>query len=644
MTAKTPTMNRSPFRVCVAQIAVRPGRPLENLEGMLKVIARMRAQDVDLVVFPEMAIPGYLLADEWERNAFLRECEDCTEALIRASSGLVLIFGNVAVDRTRVNEDGRPRKYNALFVAENGRPVRHPQNPLPFVVKTLMPNYRQFDDSRHFYDARKLAVEEGLSFETLIRPVPTRLGRIGCMICEDAWDPDYGISPMKLLAEAGADFFVNISASPFTWNKNHKRRRLMNQAAVAGGRPLIYCNQVGIQNNGKTVYAFDGRSCVYDGRGNAVVQPTPFHEAPLILEMPPPGSAFGTPVHPEPDTLAEVASALMYASAAFMRQLGIERVVLGISGGIDSALCAALLSQSISAENLVLVNMPSRHNSPTTIALARKLAANLGTPYAEIPIDPSVALTRRQIDGLRIETASGAGKTLRLNEAVLENVQARDRSARVLSAIAASLGGVFPCNANKSEITVGYGTLYGDISGFLAPLGDLWKTEVWAMAEHFNHAIFGAEVIPAGSIALTPSAELGPSQNVDRGQGDPLYYPYHDRLFASWVERWNRFTPEEILEEYRRGTLAREIGFAGRIEDLFKDAAAFVADLERWWNLYQGMGLAKRIQAPPLLAVKRRAFGFDHRESQLGPRYTRRYREIKNRLLTGVGQKSDFSL
>ncbi len=215
---------------------------------------------------------------------------------------------------------------------------------------------------------------------------------------------------------------------------------------------------------------------------------------------------------------------------------------------------------------------------------------------------------------------------------MLENVQARDRSSRILAAVAAAFGGVFTCNANKTEATVGYTTLYGDLGGFIACLADLWKGEVYALAEHLN-AISSPPVIPQGSIDVVPSAELSPDQAVDEQKGDPLIYPYHDCLFASWVEWWNRATPEENLRWYADGVLAEKIGYEGQVHDLFPDATSFIADLERWWNLYQGMGIAKRIQAPPILGVKRRVFGFDHRESQIGPRYTRAYEALKAELL-----------
>ena len=167
-------------------------------------------------------------------------------------------------------------------------------------------------------------------------------------------------------------------------------------------------------------------------------------------------------------------------------------------------------------------------------------------------------------------------------------------------------------------------------------IGDLWKGELYALGRHLNAEVFGKAIIPEGIFTIVPSAELSDEQAVDEGKGDPLHYPYHDRLFFSWVQRWNRATPEEILEWYAAGSLNTELGLDPAVTDvyrLFPDAGAFIRDLERWWNLYNGIGVAKRVQAPPILAVSSRAFGFDHRESLGKAFYPDRYRQLRARLL-----------
>lgn len=628
-------MTAHTIRTRLVQMEVLPGRPAENAARMLEFIGQAISDQVELIVFPEMAVPGYLIGDEWEHDAFLRECEKCCAELRAASTGIVSIFGSVGLDWRRRNEDGRVRKYNALFVAQDGRFAGPLNGPYEFAIKTLQPNYREFDDSRHFFDLRKLALEENKRLDELAAPIKTRLGLLGCMLCEDAWDMDYCISPFSLLAGTGCDLFVNISASPFTLNKNHKRNKVFSAHAVKQKRPLIYVNNVGIQNNGKTVFTFDGGSCVYDSHGRQVRCETPFEESCLTLDVPfERGAAFGEPLDLRQDGAAEICDAILYGTRKFMELCGVRKITVGASGGIDSAVVAALYSRILAPEDLLLVNMPSRFNSATTRGLARSLADNLGCYYTDIPIEESVALTRNQIDGLALTGARvGAGRNLKLSGLALENVQARDRSSRILAAVSAAFGGVFTCNANKSEATVGYTTLYGDLGGYLANIADLWKTEVYQLASHLNEHVFSKEVIPCGCMRVTPSAELSEAQNVDLNLGDPLIYPYHDLLFKSWIEWWHRATPEEILAWHDEGMLEEKLGYQGRIADLFGDSnASFVADLERWWNLYKGMGQVKRIQAPPVLAVKRRAFGFDHREAVMKPHYTSKYAELKRKL------------
>jgi NAD+ synthase (glutamine-hydrolysing) len=622
-------------KVCLAQIRVLPGQPAANTETMLKAITTARTQAAELVVFPELAIPGCLLGDAWERDAFLRECEACGHQIREASKGIIVVFGNVALDWRRRNEDGRTRKYNALFVAENGRFIGPLGGTHDFVVKTLLPNYRGFDDSRHFYDLRRLAAEEGQSLEQALTPVITARLALGCILCEDAWDTDYGVSPLDLLKRHGVDLFVNCSCSPFTLDKNAKRRRIFAAHAERLKKPLLYVNNVGIQNNGKTVYTFDGASCIYDAHAHQISLPARFEtgllQADISLDQP----EFETPVNTHADGIADIYQALVFGIGEFMQMIGVPRVVVGISGGIDSAVTAALYSRILSRENLLIANLPSRFNSSTTVKLARALAANLGCYYAELPIEDSVRLTTAQVNGLAIASADGSLRTrLILSDFMVENVQARDRSARLLAALAAAFGGVFTCNANKAEATVGYTTLYGDLAGYLAALADLWKGEVFALGRYLNKEVFQREVIPSGCFDLTPSAELSPAQAVDEGKGDPLIYPYHDRLFAGWVESWARTTPEEIMEWYLAGTLEKQLGYEGKLTDLFPSAREFIADLEHWWRQYNCMGVAKRIQAPPVLAVKRRAFGFDHREAQMGVWFSRRYLELKAQALT----------
>lgn len=624
------------LRVALAQLEVMPGQPTRNAKAICAQITHARNQGAQIIVFPEMAIPGYLIGDWWEQPAFLRACEQAGEMVREQTHNICAIFGNVAIDWNKHNEDGRPRKYNALFIAEDQAFCPPDTSPAPYVIKTLMPNYRQFDDSRHFYDLRKLAAETNCPLEAFHRPVYTRHATLGCILCEDAWCQDYAHSPLGNLAHhPEIQVFINASASPFTINKNHKRNRVFSAHAQHLNRPMLYVNHTGAQNNGKTIYTFDGSSCIYDARGGRIDIAAPFEEKLHVQDIPlQPGAAFA-PQHPlREDTNENIAKAILYGLQKMTTATDIQKVVVGASGGIDSTVVAALFALVLPPEQVLLANMPSRYNSNTTKHFARTLADNLGTPYVTVPIEQCVALTTGQIQGLQPNIGqTPAAPPLHLTEFMLENMQARDRSSRILAALASAWQGAFTCNANKSEMTVGYTTLYGDLGGWIAPIADLWKGQVYELARTLNQHFFASPVIPEGLFTLKPSAELSAKQDVDKGLGDPLNYPYHDRLFASWVEWWNRSTPEDALAWYENGELESRLQLTTPIHTIFPNAAAFVEDLERWWNLYQGIGVAKRIQAPPVLAVTRRAFGFDHREAQMAPFYSPDYLARKARLI-----------
>lgn len=627
------------MKIALGQMEILPGQPNLNCNTMLAMIEQAKQQHADIIVFPEMAIPGYMLGDTWEQSAFLRDCEYWGNKIIQASDNLCIIFGNIGVDWNKRGDDGRIRKYNACFVANHGQLWGADNFPYPFRVKTLLPNYREFDDTRHFYCTRKLAVELGQPISALLQPVRVPFVNqtltIGCIICEDGWSDDYSVYPSDLLAAKGQlDMLINISSSPFTLGKNNKRHRVFSKQAKEIDAPLVYVNNVGLQNNAKTVYTFDGCSTVYSATGEIMAQAPTFSPELVLVDL---ADNTGSSTEIIDDTGIEtVYRALHYGISHFLDSIGMQKVVIGLSGGIDSAVSAALFSTVLPPENLLLVNMPSRYNSQTTKSLAQRLASQLGSWYGVIPIEQSVEHTASQVSGIECYNAANHRLKLSLSPFMLENVQARDRSSRVLASLAAAFGGGFTCNANKSESTVGYATLYGDQAGFLSPLADLWKHQVYALGHYLNETIFMREVIPEGIFKIVPSAELSLSQAVDEGKGDPIQYPYHDYLFRSFVERWDRATPEDILSWYQSGSLEANLGCEpGLVATLFPEPSKFIDDLERWWCLYTGMAVAKRIQAPPVLAVSRRAYGFDHREAQNRPYFTAAYRQLKLQILNG---------
>ncbi|HEX3007208.1 MAG TPA: NAD(+) synthase, partial [Bacteroidales bacterium] len=326
----------------------------------------------------------------------------------------------------------------------------------------------------------------------------------------------------------------------------------------------------------------------------------------------------------------ELYAGLIYGIGKFFESFPNRKVVIGLSGGIDSALSATLLAKALRPENVYAINMPSQFNSATTKGAARTLAENLGIHYTSISIQASYENTIREIESAVFTRLDGSNAVTSIKLAPLnkENIQARDRGSRVLAGVASALGAVFVNNGNKTETAFGYATLYGDVNGALAPIADLYKMEVYDLARFINEQ---KEVIPATIFNIPASAELSDDQNVDEGKGDPIFYPYHDKLVKAFVEF--RLDPEEILQYYVDGTLGTTIRCEQQLIDgYFKDAASFIADLEHKWRLFK-ISYFKRIQAPPIIAVSKRAFGFDLRESQNGYYFTRGYLQLKEKVL-----------
>lgn len=629
------------IKISYVQMDVIPNNPELNFIKMKNFIEKAKLEKSDVIIFSELCLSGYLLGDIWEQSAFLKELAYLGEKIKDLSEDIVIIFGNIALDYTKKNTDGRIRKYNSVFVCQNKRFLTPKNSTRNFMVKTLLPNYREFDDSRYFYSNLALAQEENLSPHELIKPFKISIGNeelnLGIMLCEDGWSEDYGISPMDILVKKhNIDLLINISASPYTFGKKGKRDKLFSKCAKQYRKPIIYINNVGIQNNGKSIYTFDGSSSIYSKEGKIVDRISEFEEAIHTVEYEADDFHYTYELEKKAkEDIGDIYKAIIYGGKKFLSNINMDKVVIGISGGIDSAVAAAIYSKILGPENVILINMPSKFNSETTKNLAYKLGENLGTIYATMSIENSLENTVAQISETKfVNLKTKEELYIAPSDFVKENIQARDRSTRILASVAATLNIGFTCNANKTETAVGYSTLYGDGAGFLAILADLWKFQIYEMANYLNKEIYKKEVIPQGIIDIVPSAELSSEQNVDEGKGDPIKYPYHDYLFRIFLESWQKITPEDILQWYQDGVLEEKLGCQkGIVSKYFKDDAEFIADLERWWNLFAGFSIAKRIQSPPILAISRRAFGFDYRESQNKPYYTIKYREMKKALL-----------
>jgi NAD+ synthase (glutamine-hydrolysing) len=617
------------IKIAVAQIDIIAGRPDQNVKKILTEIEQARHAGDDIIVFPEMAVPGYLLGDEWENAAFVKDCFACNGDILKATGGITAIWGNVGLDFNLKSEDGRIRKYNSAFIAQNGVYVGS-----GCFHKVLMPKYREFDDERHFYSARKIAQDQDKTAAELIQPFEVKirgnLRKVGLILCEDMWSDDYTINPIDILLRKGAELIINISCSPWTWRKNNKRHSVVRDRIKENPVYFIYANNVGIQNNGKNIFLFDGNSTIYNPDGSLHKVAKDYTEETLRATLFEKDTHVSNPSLSEQRDKEELYTGLIYGIRKFFNVFPNRKVVLGLSGGIDSALSAALLTKALGSENVYAVNMPSQFNSETTKGAARALAENMGIHYATLSIQASYENTIREIESAVFKRLDGseAITPLKLSGLNKENIQARDRGSRVLAAVASSMGAVFVNNGNKTETAFGYATLYGDVNGALAPIADLYKMEVYELARFINQE---KEVIPATIFNIPASAELSADQNIDEGKGDPIFYPYHDKLVKAFVEF--RLDPEEILRYYADGTLGQTIHCEqSLIDNYFSGASSFIADLEHKWKLFK-LSYFKRIQAPPIIAVSKRAFGFDLRESQNGVYFTREYLKLKESLL-----------
>ncbi|MCQ2361667.1 MAG: NAD(+) synthase [Acidaminococcaceae bacterium] len=383
----------------------------------------------------------------------------------------------------------------------------------------------------------------------------------------------------------------------------------------------IQPKSVGISTLGKIIKVSSGSSAILNNRGHAVVRAKAFAEDFLTVELetldgnikmaPPPA--------PLPEGSDFIYKQLYFGTKEFFNIIGIKKIVLGLSGGIDSAVAAALYCQILGAKNVITVNMPSEYNSATTKEVAKNIAHNLDCQYLVIPISKSVQELQKVLT------------TNNLNNSglVLENIQARERGARILAAVATANNAAVSCNSNKAELTVGYTTFYGDMTGVLSIIGDLWKYQVYNLGRYINEKIYQSQVIPEAAFQIRPSAELSEEQTVGNG-GDPLYYPYHDYLFNAFTKN---ITPTKLAQWYQDKTLEEKLGCRiGILDTLFKkQPKAFFDDLEYWYNAYRGLAVAKRLQSPPIIAVSETPFTFT--EPQLKPYYSQEYKDIKNTLL-----------
>jgi NAD+ synthetase len=545
------TDSRAPLRVAVAQIDTTVGDFDGNAAKILEFGRRAENEGAHVVLFPELAVCGYPPRDLVERPAFVAASERTAERIARASRSATWIYGTLWGNRSA---RGR-RLFNAAVAARGGRRVA-------IYRKRLLPTYDVFDEGRY--------VEPGDRGLTLA----VRGRRVAVTICEDIWNdktfwknPLYPTDPVAELGTSRADVHVNISASPYTLGKNRLRRRMMSRIARRTGVPLVHCNLVG----GNDGLVFDGGSVAFDGRGRLIGAGKRFEEDSWTIDLP----GGRGPSAPADAAIPGLRRALVLALRDYAFKCGFSSAVLGLSGGIDSAVTAVLAAEALGADRVHGVAMPGPYSSEESLRDAEDLARRLGIRFSIVPIGPVFDAYRAT---LRPEFGEG-GSTL-----PEENLQARIRGA-ILMALSNRFGHLVLSTGNKSEVALGYCTLYGDMAGGYALLSDVPKTMVYALAEELNKPMppsrGESERIPRATIEKPPSAELRPNQK-DTDSLPP--YDVLDPLVEALVER--ALPPERAARAARVSVeLAREI--ARRV-----DAAEY-----------------KRHQMPPGPKVTARAFG-----------------------------------
>ena len=486
------------MKIFVGQINPTVGALSSNAEAIRRAYRDGVHAGADVVMVPELAVVGYPPLDLLDRAVFVDAALAIRDALAAMTGDTALIFGCVTRNESWC---GKPF-HNTAVVAQNGRIV-HQQH------KALLPTYDVFDELRYFEPV------------TNVRAIELCGRRVGVSICEDFWFDDeilgtklYCNNPVDQLARQGAEVLLNISASPFNAGKRKARYDLFAQIARRYEVPLVYVNQIG----GNDELLFDGSSIVIDKSGKTIFCAPAFEEYSAMVHL------YGAPCE---SVLAqgkeeEIGRGLILGLRDYIRKCGFKDVVIGLSGGIDSAVCAALAVEALGAEHVTGIAMPSRFSSRGSIDDARTLAANLGIAFHIVPIDEIYQPYEHALDDL-----FGVVKFDIANE----NVQARIRG-NILMGWSNRTGAMVVSTGNKSEMAVGYCTLYGDMAGGLALIGDVYKTMVYRLAGWLNRE---RETIPQSSITKPPSAELRPNQT-DQDTLPP--YDVLDGILKLYIEEW----------------------------------------------------------------------------------------------------------
>jgi len=536
------------MKIALAQLNYHIGNFTANNEKIINHITRAKADGADLIVFAELAIGGYPAKDLLRNTQFIQQCTDSLQEIAQACQGIHCVIGSPVAN---MDPEGKPL-YNAAVVLADGQ-IQH------ICKKSLLPDYDVFDEYRYFEPNRSASCIE-IAGE-----------KVALTVCEDLWDDEVSNSYvgdfMAELRKENPSLIINIAASPFSYTHFDNRINVLKRNVIKAGCPLVYVNQIGAH----TDIIFDGRSLALDRNGNILSALEGFSEDYTIVDMYAQSQATSKdlPVenHDKPSEIALIHQALLLGIRDYFQKSGFKKAVLGLSGGLDSAVVAALACEALGAENVLAVLMPSVYSSDHSLKDALDLVENTGCSYQIIPIkDVAEAFEQTLSEPFRD----------RAPDLTEENIQARIRGT-ILMALSNKFGHILLNTSNKSEAAVGYGTLYGDMAGSLSVIGDVYKTQAYTLAGYINRE---REIIPVNTIVKPPSAELRPDQK----DSDSL--PPYDILDSILYQ---------LIELEKSVTAVIQSGFE---ETLVKRIATLLNNAE-----------FKRFQAPPILRVSPKAFG-----------------------------------
>ena len=549
----------TPSKIRLSQLNPTIGDLSGNKKMILDSIKEASADEIDILILPELIVCGYPPYDLMEKEIFRDLCYEVNKELIESTGETAVIFGSI----TENHGSGR-KVFNSAIIAQHGKEIAR-------VHKALLPTYDVFDDLRYF--------EPGNEFEpVVINGIPFAI-----TVCEDIWFNDneinyhtYSVNPAEVLANKGAKAIINISASPFTKTKPISRVQMLQKHADQLNLPLFYVNQVGAN----TELIFDGDSLVLNNNGEIKSRAKRFANTFIDVDVDPSTKEVEAVGNTSsrldvPERIESMFNGLVLGVQDYLaKSKAAKKVILGLSGGIDSALVATIAKEALGAENVIAVTLPSEFSSEGSVSDSEKLAENLGIKLHEIDIKPIFDSYTEQLNPLFKGTQFDVAE---------ENLQSRSRGD-LLMAMANKFGYMLLNTGNKSELAVGYCTLYGDMAGGLAVISDLYKTEVYEMCTWLNESFYHKEVIPNSIIEKEPSAELRPDQK----DSDSL--PDYGTL-------------DTILEYYLEQQLSREEIISKGFEEEIVDRIFWLVDINEH----------KRFQSAPGLKMSAKAFGSGRR-------------------------------